>query len=183
MIQKRKRNKRCAILAHVPHAIVCPVAQISKKVVFHVELKSWLKPLGPTVPYLKNNFICFLRYSWLATPAFTTATFMFPSVWLAWLKWAFTWRSFHQIMTSLRCPQSDQLQCTLLTDICDTANHIVRDARKMSHDVHMPFGCCNCGLWIEMGTCAANSPVLQGKVPGWKVVTKGTLSSALLFTA
>ena len=115
MIRKRKRlktysqwknefwNKRRAIHAHVPHAIVCPVAQVSKKWVFHVKLKSWLKPLAPTVPYLKNNLICFLRYSWLARRAFTTATIMFPSVWLAWLKWAGTGRSFLQIMMSLRC--------------------------------------------------------------------------------
>ena len=38
-----------------------------KKWVIHVKLKSWLRPRGPTVPYLKINLIsCFLRYSWLA---------------------------------------------------------------------------------------------------------------------
>ena len=26
-----------------------------------------------------------------------------------------------------------------------TVNHVFRDAGKMSPDVNMPFGCCNCG--------------------------------------
>ena len=48
-----------------------------------MKLKSWLRPLGPTVPYLNINLIsCFLRYSWLARPAFNTATFMSSSVFI-----------------------------------------------------------------------------------------------------
>ena len=43
----------------------------------HLKLKSWLRPLGPTVPYLNINLISCLRYSWLARPAFNTATFTF----------------------------------------------------------------------------------------------------------
>ena len=68
------------ILARVQHEIGRYGARVSKKKggrVIHVELKSWLRPLGRTDPYLNINLIsCFLRYSWLARPAFNTATFM-----------------------------------------------------------------------------------------------------------
>ena len=69
-----------------------------------MKLKSWL---GPTVPHLNINLIsCFLRYSWLARPAFNTATFMSSSVWFGWLKWAGTGRSFLPLMISLRCSRN-----------------------------------------------------------------------------
>ena len=80
------------ILARVPHEIARYNARVGKKKkrggergreagVIHVKLKSWLRPLGLTVPYLNVNLIfCFLRYSWLARPAFNTATFMSSSV-------------------------------------------------------------------------------------------------------
>ena len=75
------------ILARVPHEIARYEARVSKNKkggeggVIHVKLKSCLRPLEPTVPYLIINLIsCFLRYSWLARPAFNTATFMFSSV-------------------------------------------------------------------------------------------------------
>ena len=70
------------ILARVPHEIARYGARVSQKKrrgggVIHVKLKSWLRPLEPTVPYLNINLIsCFLRYSWLVRPAFNTATFM-----------------------------------------------------------------------------------------------------------
>ena len=89
----------------------------------HVKLKSWLRPLGPTVPYLNINLIsCFLRYSWLARPAFNTATFMSSSVWFGWLKWAGTGRSFLPLVISLRCSRKcpptcvQSPQCTLSMD-------------------------------------------------------------------
>ena len=43
----------------------------------------------------------------------------------------------------------------------------------MSRDVNMPFGCCNCGWWIDMGTCAANGPVTRESTWWlvWKVST------------
>ena len=77
------------ILGRVPHEIARYGARISKKKwrveggggVIHVKLKSWLTPLGPEVPYLNINLISyFLRYSWLARPAFNAATFMSSSV-------------------------------------------------------------------------------------------------------
>ena len=79
-------------------------ARASEKRAIHAKLKSWLRPLGLTVPYLKINHIsCFFRYSWLSRPAFKTATFRCSSVWFSWLKWAGTGRSFLPLMTSLRC--------------------------------------------------------------------------------
>ena len=36
---------------------------------------------------------------------------------------------------------------------------------KCFRDVSMPFGCCNCGWWIDMGHVQQTVP-LQGKVPG-----------------
>ena len=46
-------------------------SEASEKRAIHVKLKSWLRPLGLTVPYLKINHIsCFFRYSWSAWPAF-----------------------------------------------------------------------------------------------------------------
>ena len=51
-------------------------------------------------------------------------------------------------------------QCTLSTDInfvaWQTINHVVHYAGKKSYDVNMPLGCCNCGRWTDIGTCAAN---------------------------
>ena len=37
-----------------------------------------------------------------------------------------------------------------------TINHVIHDAGKKSRDVNMPFGCCNRGWWIAIGTSAAN---------------------------
>ena len=73
------------IIARVPNEIARYGARVTKRKkkggVIHVKLKSWLRPLGPAVPYLNINLIsCFLRYSWLARPAFNTATFMSSSV-------------------------------------------------------------------------------------------------------
>ena len=65
------------ILARVPHEMSKPKKKRRGGGVIHVKLKSWLRPLEPTVPYLNINLIsCFLRYSWLVRPAFNTATFM-----------------------------------------------------------------------------------------------------------
>ena len=36
---------------------------------------------------------------------------------------------------------------------------------KCFRDVSMPFGCCNCGWWIDIGHVQQTVP-LQGKVPG-----------------
>ena len=72
------------ILTRVPHEKVCAGTRVSKKRVIHVTLKSWLKPLGPRVPYLEINLIsCFLWYSWLATLASNTTC---PLVydWFGW---------------------------------------------------------------------------------------------------
>ena len=58
---------RDCILARVPHVTAHAGARVREKWVIHVKLKSWLRPRGQTVPYLKINLIsCFLRYSWLA---------------------------------------------------------------------------------------------------------------------
>ena len=112
------------ILTRVPHEKVCAGARVSKKRVIHVKLKSWLKPLGPRVPYLEINLIpCFLRYSWLARLASNTTTFVPSSVWLVWLKWAGTRRSFLPLMASHGALQSGpptcvpSPQCPLLMDI------------------------------------------------------------------
>ena len=58
------------ILTRVQHEIARYGMQVRKKKekkggrVIHVKLKSWLRPLGPTVSYLNINLIsCFLRYS------------------------------------------------------------------------------------------------------------------------
>ena len=78
-------------LARVPHEIARYDARGSEKKkkrggggkggVIHVKLKSLLRPLRSKAPYLNINLIsCVLRYSWLARPAFTTATFMSSSV-------------------------------------------------------------------------------------------------------
>ena len=57
------------ILAPVSHEIASARRRASKqKRVIHVKLKSWVRPLGSTVPYLKSNLISwFLGYSWLAS--------------------------------------------------------------------------------------------------------------------
>ena len=54
-----------------------------------------------------------------------------------------------------------------------TINHVISDTGKMSRDVNMPFGCCNCGWWIDMGTCAATCPVTRKSTWWlvWKVST------------
>ena len=74
------------ILARVQHEIARYRTRVRRKKekkggrLIHVKLKSWLRPLGPAVPYLNINLIsCFLLYSWLARPAFNTATFMSSS--------------------------------------------------------------------------------------------------------
>ena len=54
-----------------------------------------------------------------------------------------------------------------------TINHVISGTGKMSRDVNMPFGCCNCGWWIDMGTCAATCPVTRKSTWWlvWKVST------------
>ena len=146
----------------------------------HVKLKSWLRPLGPTVPYLNINLIsCFLRYSWLARPAFNTATFMSSSVWFGWLKWAGTGRSFLPLPPiSAAFSKTVRQSASSLPNVHyrwtlgaqQAINHVFSDAGKMSRDVNMPFGCCNCGWWINMGTCAANGPVTREST--WWLVWK-----------
>ena len=96
--------------------------------VIHVKLKSWLRPLGPTVPYLNINLIsCFLRYSWLARPAFNTATFMSSSVWFGWLKWAGTGRSFLPLMISLRCSRKRSANLHPVSQMDTIDGHLVHD--------------------------------------------------------
>ena len=178
------------ILARVPHEIARYNARVGKKQrkkkrgreagVIHVKLKSWLRPLGLTVPYLNVNlFSCFLRYSWLARPAFNTATFMSSSVWFGWLKWAGTGRSFLPLPhISAAFSKTVRQSASSLPNVHyrwtlgaqQAINHVFSDAGKMSRDVNMPFGCCNCGWWINMGTCAANGPVTREST--WWLVWK-----------
>ena len=90
--------------------------------------KSWLRPLGLTVPYLNINLIsCFLRYSWLARPAFNTATFMSSSVWFGWLKWAGTGRSFLPLMISLRCSRKRSANLRPVSPMYTIDGHLVHD--------------------------------------------------------
>ena len=96
--------------------------------VIYVKLKSWLRPLGLTVPYLNINLIsCFLRYSWLARPAFNTATFMSSSVWFGWLKWAGTGRSFLPLMISLRCSRKRSANLRPVSPMYTIDGHLVHD--------------------------------------------------------
>ena len=122
------------ILARVQHEIARYGARVRKKKrgggrrVIHVKLKSWLRPLGPTVPYLNINLIsCFLRYSWLARPAFNTATFMSSSVWFGWLKWAGTGRSFLPLMISLRCSRKRSANLRPVFPMYTIDGHLVHD--------------------------------------------------------
>ena len=57
-----------------PHVTARACTWISKKWVIHMKIKTWLRPLGPTVPFFKKNHP--KMYSWLAKPAFNTETFM-----------------------------------------------------------------------------------------------------------
>ena len=96
--------------------------------VIHVKLKSWLRPLEPTVPYLNINLIsCFLRYSWLVRPAFNTATFMSSCVWFGWLKWAGTGRSFLPLMISLRCSRKRSANLRPVSPMYTIDGHLVHD--------------------------------------------------------
>ena len=119
------------ILTRVQHEIACYGVQVREKKggrVIHVKLKSWLRPLGPTVSYLNINLIsCFLRYSWLARPAFNTATFMSSSVWFGWLKWAGTGRSFLPLMISLRCSRKRSANLRPVSPMYTIDGHLVHD--------------------------------------------------------
>ena len=95
------------------------------------------------VPFFKFLFM----FSWLARPAFYTTTVMFSSVWLAWLKWAGTGRSFLPFMTSLWCSlkwsanlRPFSLMYTVAFGARQTINHVVRDTGKISSGVNMPWG-------------------------------------------
>ena len=60
-------------------------------------------------------------------------------------------------MQSGTCQSSPHnVHCQWTFGAQQTINHVVHDAGKKSHDVNMPFGCCNCGWWTDIGTCAAN---------------------------
>ena len=60
-------------------------------------------------------------------------------------------------MQSGTCQSSlHNVNCQWTFGARQTINHVVHDAGKKSCDVNMPFGCCNCGWWTDMGTCAAN---------------------------
>ena len=121
------------ILARVPYEIARYSARVSKKKggeagVIHVKLKSWLRPLGLTVPYLNINLIsCFLRYSWLARPAFNTATFMSSSVWFGWLKWAGRGKSFLPLMISLRRSRKRSANLRPVSPTYTIDGHLVHD--------------------------------------------------------
>ena len=123
------------ILALVQHEIARYGARVVRKKegggrgsVIHVKLKSLLRHVGPTVPYLNINLIsCFLRYSWLARPAFNTATFMSSSVWFGWLKWAGTGRSFLPLMISLRCSRKRSANLRPVSPMYTIDGHLVHD--------------------------------------------------------
>ena len=117
------------ILARLPPKIARAGALVSKNRVIHVKLKSWLRPLGPTVPYFKINLIsCFLRNSWLARPAYNTAAFMSSGVWFVWLKWAGTERSlFLPLMTSLRCSPKWSANLRPVSPMYTVDGHLVHD--------------------------------------------------------
>ena len=119
-------------LALVQHEIARYGVRVVRKKrggsVIHVKLKSWLRHVGPTVPYLNINLIsCFLRYSWLARPAFNTATFMSSSVWFGWLKWAGTGRSFLPLMISLRCSRKRSANLRPVSPMYTIDGHLVHD--------------------------------------------------------
>ena len=96
--------------------------------VIHVKLKSWLRPLGLTVPCLNINLIsCFLRYSWLARPAFNTVTFMSSSVWFGWLKWAGRGKSFLPLMISLRRSRKRSANLRPVSPTYTIDGHLVHD--------------------------------------------------------
>ena len=128
------------ILARVEHEI----ARKKKKgvggggrSVIHVKLKSWLRPLGPTVPYLNINLIsCFLRYSWLARPAGRYREVIPPvdDISAVFLK------TVSQAASSL---PNVHYRWTL--GARQAINHVFSDAGKMSRDVDRPFECFNCG--------------------------------------
>ena len=110
--------------------------------------KSWLRPLGLTVPYLNINLIsCFLRYSWLARPAINTATFMSSSVWFGWSGQVQEGHSSCWYLCGALengppiCVQSPQ--CTLSMDTwCTTSNKpCVQWCRK-----NVPW--CKHSLWV-----------------------------------
>ena len=94
------------ILARVLCVTACAGARVSKKWVIHLKVKSLLRPLGFTVPYLKINFIsCFLLYSWLARPAFNKQPSSCPPVY-DWLSWSGRVR---QVIS----PVDDNFRCSL----------------------------------------------------------------------
>ena len=93
------------ILSRVLHVTACAGARVSKKWVIHLKVKSWLRPLEFTVPYLKINFIsCFLLYSWLARPAFNKQPSC-PPVY-DWLSWS---GQVRQVIS----PVDDNFRCSL----------------------------------------------------------------------
>ena len=60
-------------------------------------------------------------------------------------------------MQSGTCQSSlPNVHCQRTFGAWETINHVVHDAGKKSCDVNMPFGCCNCGWWTDIGTCAVN---------------------------
>ena len=114
-----------------PHVTARACARISKKWVIHIKIKSWLRPLGPTTPFFKKNrlkiIFFFLLCSWLAKPAFNTATFMSSCVWLAWLKWAGAGRSFLSLLTSLRCSPKRSANPRPVSPMYTVDGHLVHD--------------------------------------------------------
>ena len=169
------------ILALVQHEIARYGARVVRKKrggsVIHVKLKSCLRHVGPTVPYLNINLIpCFLRYSWLARPALHV---------LQCMTWLVEVGRNRKVI-----PAVDDISTVFSKTVCQPAsslpnvhyrwtlgarqaiNHVFSDAGKMSRDVNMPFGRFNCGWWINMGTCAANGPEhrrLSGVPRIWRI--------------
>ena len=77
---------RDCILMCLPHVIARAGARVSKKWVIHVKLKSWLRPLESTFPYLKVNLISsFLHIpGWLGLPSIQPPSCPLMYDWLGW---------------------------------------------------------------------------------------------------
>ena len=175
----------------VPHEIARACAPVSKKRVIHVKLKSWLRPLGPTVPYLKINLISCFSYGipgWLGLPSIQQPSCPPEYDLFGWSgkvqkghssRWWYLCGALE--IAPQTCGQSPQ--CTLSMDIwCTTDNnHVFRNAGKCPVMLTCPLGVVIVDDELTWGH-VRQTVLLQGKVPGdWWLI--GRFRGRLLLTS